>query len=43
MLGVKTFEQSGDVYIFLILLKYHIDYISEDTEDSYMFPRKQNK
>ncbi len=25
--GVKTFEQNGDVYIFLILPKYHIFFI----------------
>ncbi len=40
--GVKTFEQNGDVYIFLILPKYHIFSFSTAlaTEDSYMFPRK---
>ncbi len=46
--GVKTFEQNEDVYIFLILPKHNI-YIFylvlplEATEDTYMFPRRQNK
>ncbi len=44
---VQTFEQNGDVYIFLILPKYIYFFNwhcpSEATENSYMLPRRQNK
>ncbi len=38
--GVKTFEQNEDVYIFLVLPKFHI---FGATEDSYMFSRRKIK
>ncbi len=48
--GVKTFEQNGDVYIFLILPNYHIFLFSTALQRlqkmfprSYMFPRRQYK